>query len=63
MWTLAFGQHEDRNTDARLCRDARGRDGDVREELAAGIKAVHGEEGRRLVLVIKLSYGQRTDHK
>jgi hypothetical protein len=32
MWTLAFG-----HTDARLRRDARGRDGGVRQKLAAGV--------------------------
>src|SRR5262245_5929480 len=32
---LAFGQHKDR-TPTQLRRDARGRDDDVREELAAG---------------------------
>jgi hypothetical protein len=35
--TPAFGHHEDRTPDARLCWDARGRDGGVREELAAGV--------------------------
>jgi hypothetical protein len=33
MWTLAFGHHEDR---ARLRTDARGPDGGVRQEAAAG---------------------------
>jgi hypothetical protein len=28
----------DRTRDARLCRDARGRNGRIREELAAGVK-------------------------
>jgi hypothetical protein len=37
MWTLIYGHHEDRIADARLRADARGRDGDVREELAAGV--------------------------
>jgi hypothetical protein len=41
--TLAFGHHEDRNT--RLCRDARGCDGCVRKELAAGMKA-HDPQAR-----------------
>ena len=36
MWTLAFGHHEDR-TSAHGCRNARGRDGGVRQELAAGV--------------------------
>jgi len=41
MWTLAFGHHEGRRPDARLCRDARGRYGSNREELAAGLKESH----------------------
>jgi hypothetical protein len=32
MWTLTFGHHE------RLCRDARGGYGGIRQELAAGMK-------------------------
>jgi hypothetical protein len=40
MWTLAFGHHEDR-TPTRLCRDARGRDGRVRQESAARVKLGH----------------------
>ena len=41
LWTLAFGQHEDRSVaDARLRGDARGRDGGVREELAEGVKGM-----------------------
>ena len=36
LWTLAYGQH--RNcTNSRPRADARGRDGGVREELAAGV--------------------------
>ena len=42
MWTLAFGHHEDR-TDTRLCRDARGRNGGLCEELAAGVGGVPPE--------------------
>jgi hypothetical protein len=34
MWTLAFEYHEDRTP---THGDARGRDGGVREELAAGV--------------------------
>ena len=34
MWTLAYGYHEDLETDARLRSDARGRDGGVRQVLA-----------------------------
>jgi hypothetical protein len=41
MWTLAFGHHEDRTPTPRLCRDARGRDGGIRQELAAGMRGVH----------------------
>jgi hypothetical protein len=37
MWALAFGHHEGPYADARLRADARGRDGCVREELAAGV--------------------------
>jgi hypothetical protein len=40
MWTLAYGQDEDRTPTARLRADARGGDGGVREELAAGIGRV-----------------------
>jgi hypothetical protein len=36
-WTLAFGQHEDRAPTPRLRADARGRDGRLRQELAAGM--------------------------
>jgi hypothetical protein len=42
MWTLAFGHHEDR-TAARLRADARGRDGGVREKLAAGVVSKIGK--------------------
>jgi hypothetical protein len=35
LWTLAFGHHEDRTP---THGNARGRDGGVREELAAGVK-------------------------
>jgi hypothetical protein len=38
VWTLAFGQPEDRAPTHRLRGDARGRDGGFREELAAGMK-------------------------
>jgi hypothetical protein len=34
VWTLAFGQLEDRKPTHWLRRDARGRDGGVREKLA-----------------------------
>jgi hypothetical protein len=37
MWTLAFGHHQDRTPDARLCRDTRRRDGRIRKELAASL--------------------------
>ena len=37
MWTLAFGHHEDRTPTHGYADDARGRDGGVREELAAGV--------------------------
>jgi hypothetical protein len=37
METLAFEHHEGLHADARLRGDARGRDGDVREELTAGV--------------------------
>jgi hypothetical protein len=37
MWTVAFGHHGDRTPTPRLRGDARGRDGGVREELAAGM--------------------------
>jgi hypothetical protein len=37
LWTLAFGHHEDRHADARLRGDTRGRDGGVRQKLAAGV--------------------------
>jgi len=37
MWTLAFGHQRRSHADARLCGDARGRDGGVRERLAAGV--------------------------
>jgi hypothetical protein len=37
LWTLIFGYHEDPHADARLRGDTRGRDGGVRQELAAGI--------------------------
>jgi hypothetical protein len=33
MWTLAFGQH---HAHTRLCSNARGGDGGIREKLAAG---------------------------
>jgi hypothetical protein len=36
MWTLAFGHHKDR-TPTHGYADTRGRDGVVRQELAAGI--------------------------
>jgi hypothetical protein len=36
-WTLAFGQPEDRTPTHWLRGDARGRDGGIREELAAGM--------------------------
>jgi hypothetical protein len=36
-WTLAFGQPEDRTPTHWLRGDARGRDGSIREELAAGM--------------------------
>jgi hypothetical protein len=35
LWTLAFGHHEGRTADARLRADARGRDGGVRQVVAA----------------------------
>jgi hypothetical protein len=38
MWTLAFRAPRRPNADARPCCDARGRDGGVREELAARMK-------------------------
>jgi hypothetical protein len=38
LWTLAFGQHEDRTS--RLRANARGRDGGIRQELAAGVRPV-----------------------
>jgi hypothetical protein len=37
LWTLAFGQHEDRTPAHGYADDARGGDGGVREELEAGI--------------------------
>ena len=43
LWTLAFGHHEDRTPDPRLCRDARGRNGGLCEELAAGVGGVPPE--------------------
>jgi hypothetical protein len=36
MWTLAFGHHEDRTPTHGYEPTARGRDGGVRQELAAG---------------------------
>ena len=44
LWTLAFGQHEDRIPTHGYAADARGRDGGVRQELAAGV--VLRSEGR-----------------
>jgi hypothetical protein len=38
LWTLAYGQPEDRTPDARLRTDPRGRDGRVRQELAEGVR-------------------------
>ena len=38
MWTLAFGYQEDRTPTHPLRCDPRGRDGSVREELAAGVE-------------------------
>src|SRR5215471_17318810 len=42
MWTLAFSLRPPRGShaDTRLCRNARGCDGRVRQELAAGIGRV-----------------------
>jgi hypothetical protein len=40
MWTLAFRPSRGSRADARLCRDARGGDGGVREELAAGVGVI-----------------------
>jgi len=37
LWTLAFGHQRGSNTDPRLCRHARGRDGGLRQKLAAGV--------------------------
>jgi hypothetical protein len=42
MWTLAFGHHEDPHADARLRADARGGNGSLPQELAAGIKGLPG---------------------
>jgi hypothetical protein len=42
LWTLAFGHHEDRTP---THGDARGRDGGVREELAAGVKGADRSAG------------------
>jgi hypothetical protein len=38
LWTLAYGHHEDRTPIHGLRGDTRGRDGGVRQELAAGVK-------------------------
>ena len=37
MWKLAFGYHEDRTPTQGYARAARGRDGGVRQKLAAGV--------------------------
>jgi hypothetical protein len=44
-WTLAFGQPEDRTPTHWLRGDARGRDGGVRQEPAAGVKGVDRPAG------------------
>jgi hypothetical protein len=36
MWTLAFKVHEDCTPDARLCADARGGGGGIREKIGGG---------------------------
>ena len=41
-WTFTFGAPRRPRADARLRADARGRDGGVREELAAGMTTVFG---------------------
>jgi hypothetical protein len=38
LWTLAYGQHEDRTPGPRLRTDPRGRDGRIRQELAEGVR-------------------------
>jgi hypothetical protein len=42
MWTLAFGHHEDRTPTHGYEPTREGRDGSVREELAARVKGVDG---------------------
>jgi hypothetical protein len=55
LWTLAFGHHEDRTPNARPCGDARGRDGGIRQELAAGIVlrlgCFRGQTGKHLLVL------------
>ena len=43
MWTLAFGHHEDRTPTHGYEPTRRGRDGGVREELAAGASSKMGK--------------------
>jgi hypothetical protein len=43
-WTLAFAQSDDR-TPTHGYGDARGRDGGIRQELAAGVKESPGRAG------------------
>ena len=47
MWTLAFGHHEDRTPIYGLRSDARGGDGGVRQELAAGVEVGPCRSGTR----------------
>ena len=44
-WTLAFGQPEDRAPTHWLRGDARGRDGGVRQKVAAGVSSKIGKFG------------------
>jgi hypothetical protein len=46
MWTVLFGLPRGSDADARLCRDARGIDGRVRQELAAAMTAASGPRWR-----------------
>jgi|SRR5262249_32481893 len=63
MWTVAFGYHEHRTPLARLCGDARGRNGCVREELAAGVKQIYyGLSKRRLTAFERPSRARPTTY-
>ena len=68
MWTLAFGHHEDRTPTHGYADDARGRDGGVRQELAAGVvlrsggRSAFGGKAEKHTLVLSLTGSYPSAH-